>query len=415
MPCSLCGMRTGLAHAVACLTLSGTLAAQSAFAQGPGDTTSDGSPPSSLTRVLKRFGEDSGRVRPLVGIVVPGSGPAAGVLVEDPSFGGSGLGAGIDGLWSLRNYQHVSFRVGRLAGRRALPHLRQADAAVTSMMDVGDREVGHSVYLEHRFRRLPRLNYFASDSAEIVRTDFGVSRTTTDLVFQWAATPRTGVGARAGVMTTHLFDGTDKRRPNTHERFGARLDDDTVATTRYATAAVGLVVDRRDDPARPTAGWMLQTAATGMMRAGTGGPSFVRASLDARHHRRLFSPRHVLASRLLASADLGAGSNDVPFYLQQTLGGANTMRAFPSYRLRGTELLHATVESRWRLTSMIEVAPFLDAGRVRGGQLPSGLSGWLVAPGVGLRLRYKQLEVGRLDVARGRDGVRAVYAFDAPF
>ncbi len=403
------GSRRLLLLALACAILSRPAAAQS-----PVDGASDGGPPSSITRLIRRFGPDSGPVRPLVGVVVPGAGVSAGASVEWPSITGQAFGVGGEGLISVRNYQHLLVRSGYLAQRRLLPELRAADAPITSFMDAGRREPGAAIYVEHRYRRLPSLAYFALAGHDPLRTDFGLTRTTTDLVGQWAASPSLGGAMRVGVMTTRAFDGTDDQRPNTHQTFGRALADGDVGLTRYVTAGIGVSVNRRDD-AVPAAGWMLQAAATGFGSTTARAPSFVRLAVDARAHRRVGVARHVMAAQALLSADLADGGRSVPYYLQQTLGGSSTLRAFDSYRVRGTQLLHLGVESRWRVAKMIEIAPFVDAGRVRGGALADGVAGWLVAPGIGVRIRYKQLVVGRLDVARGREGYRLAYAFDAVF
>ncbi len=367
-----------------------------------------------LTRLAEALTDGSRPVRPLVGIVVPGSGPAAGAAVDLMAGERGAWGVGAEGMISTRNYQHLLVRGGRMARRRFLPELRAADTAAMSFMDPGRGETGAAVFLEHRYRHLPRMPFFGVENDALLRTDFGMDRTTTDLVGQWAPAPRFGVAGRVGVITTTLFDGTDKRRPNTHDRFGPVLDDVRFARSRYLTGGVGVSI-RGGDVTAQSAGWLVHAAATGFGGTSAGASSFARLAVDARGYRPVGWAAHVLALRLLASTDVIESGGQVPYYLQQTLGGTNTVRALDSYRLRGTQLAQVTLESRWRVTRRLEIAPFVDGGRARGGALQM-TQGWVVTPGIGARLRFKQAVVGRLDVAhRGGEGWRVSYAFDNPF
>jgi hypothetical protein len=92
--------------------------------------------------------------------------------------------------------------------------------------------------------------------------------------------------------------------------------------------------------------------------------SFTRVTFDARGYRRLLAQRGVLAVRGLVSSDLTGENGATPFYLQQSLGGGETLRGFHSYRFPDRALAHLSVEYRWRAHRYVEIAPFLDTGTV---------------------------------------------------
>ena len=63
----------------------------------------------------------------------------------------------------------------------------------------------------------------------------------------------------------------------------------------------------------------------------------------------------------------------------------------------------------------LEVAPFLDIGRVSSGFSTRDLQSLQVNPGLGFRVLARPHVVGRLDVAYGRDGENFFVGLDYPF
>ena len=370
--------------------------------------------PGKLTRALTMLDEDR-PIRPLAGVVVPGSGVAVGAAVEASRLGDVPFGVGGEAMISVRDYRHVLVRAGRLEGRRALPALRAADSSITSMMDEGrPGGSGVAIFAEHRWRHLPALTFFGLDALGEARTDFGVRRTTTDAVVQWRQPGgRVGLSGRVGLLSSRTFAGSNDQHTDTVERFGAILDGGRLTTTRYVTAGAGALVDRRGE-ASPD-GWLAHAVVNGYSSTTAASPSFVRVAIDVRGFRAVGSPRHVLAARVVASADAVPDGGRVPFALQQTLGGTNTLRGYSSYRLRGERLAHVTVESRWQVWRRVDVVPFVDAGGVSRSPTDQALRGLHVAPGIGLRAKHKGRSIGRLDFAWGREGARVSFDIGGPF
>jgi hypothetical protein len=340
-----------------------------------------------------------------------------GATIDAPRLGGTPWGVGGEGLISIRNYRHLLLRAGRLDARHALPAIRPADSSITSMMGEGRQQAaGLSWSIEQRWRSLPSLSFFGRDGAGQARTDYGLSRTTTDAVVQWRGAGRPiGISGRIGLMQTSTFPGTNADRPDTVDRFGPALEARRFGTTRYVTLGGGALVDHRADAARATDGWLAQVVVNGYRGLSADAPSFVRAAIDARVSRGIGPPRHVLAGRLLASVDATGRGQRVPYYLQQTLGGASSLRGYTSYRLRGERLVHATVESRWQIHHRLDIVPFVDAGAAGRSPIDQGLHGVIVSPGIGLRVKRKGRSIGRLDLAHGREGTRISLDVGDPF
>jgi hypothetical protein len=370
-------------------------------------------------RVSRLFdGGDDQTFRPTVGVVVPGSGVSVGAELERARLGRLGIGAGVDGEWSIHNYQQVAARVGLLGRRRRMSGLRSADASLTSMVDVKRSDAsGLAVFLEHRYSRLPSLGLFGRDSAgDIVRTDFGVRESTTDVVVQWQLTPSFGVGGRVGRLRATLFPGTNDSLPNSEDVFTVTASDSTRQST-YVTAGLGAIFDRRDSPKRPTAGGLVSAVLWRYESRSQPLSSFSRVAFGAEQYRIVGSPRHVVAARIGGSFDLTGDEDEdiVPFYLMQSLGGSHSMRSLHSYRLRGGRLVYGIVESRWTMKKWLEIAPFVDASRVSRTPILIGTERILVSPGIGARIVFKERVVFRTDVATGPEGTRFVFALDPVF
>jgi outer membrane protein assembly factor BamA len=153
-------------------------------------------------------------------------------------------------------------------------------------------------------------------------------------------------------------------------------------------------------------------------------------TLDARHYTPHAADEMVLVSRVFFDSVFGQRSNQqaigVPFYEQPTLGGENTLRAFGRSRYVDSFAVLLNIEERIPLFTQsifghsigVELAPFLDAGRV--GDSHVHVSDLLfkdvqVDPGLGIRLLAKPSVVGRLDVGYGRDGLNVFVGLDYPF
>lgn len=147
---------------------------------------------------------------------------------------------------------------------------------------------------------------------------------------------------------------------------------------------------------------------------------WLRTTFDARQFIPHYDDQMVFVARFLADAVNGPG---VPFYEQPTLGGETTLRAFGQSRFIQDTVLLVSAEERIRVGRKqiadynidMEVAPFLDVGRVMKKFTLRKLSDPQVNPGMGFRVIAQPHVVGRLDVAYGKDGANMFVGLDYPF
>jgi outer membrane protein assembly factor BamA len=107
-----------------------------------------------------------------------------------------------------------------------------------------------------------------------------------------------------------------------------------------------------------------------------------------------------------------AQGHSVPFYLEPSLGGHNTLRGVTDYRFHDRNMLLATAEARLALFDHVDGALFVDAGNV--GPRVRDLDLAKRAYGVGVRIHSYRATFGRFDVAHGAEGWRFLFRLNDP-
>lgn len=143
---------------------------------------------------------------------------------------------------------------------------------------------------------------------------------------------------------------------------------------------------------------------------------FKRTDIDLQQYFSAFNERRVLALRSLMSfADADAGA-DVPFYLQRTLGGNNTLRGFRDFRFRDRNLLLLQAEYRFEIFTAMDGAVFYDAGQVAPRREDLSWNKFKKDYGFGFRFGTNQGVFLRFDIAFGSgEGMRPFLAFSHVF
>jgi outer membrane protein assembly factor BamA len=123
----------------------------------------------------------------------------------------------------------------------------------------------------------------------------------------------------------------------------------------------------------------------------------------------------VIALRALASTTGTAAGHEVPYFLTPSLGGSRTLRGYSAWRFRDRNRVLLTGEYRWTAGPFVDMALFLDAGKVtaRASDLASG--GLTRTYGIGLTLHTVTATLTRIEVARTPDGTSLMLSFGPSF
>jgi hypothetical protein len=349
---------------------------------------------------------------------VAGSGLAGGLGYRRLNVLTGGLDVEVAGKMSVRRYQDYRAAIGILDARGSTLELSTADSKVSSLFNASSLKApGSAVYIETRFRDYPEHTYYGAgiDSREDDRSDYALWGTSVEGVWQWQVSPKLGISARGGWLDLHVGTGHNDSLVDFEHRFASSNVPGATEQPRFVTFGTGVVYDTRLNSAAADDGQMIGVSLRRFAAPAAPELSFTRVTVDARGYRRTFSARGVLAARVLVSADLTRDNASTPFYLQQSLGGGDTLRSFHSYRFPDQALAHVTVEYRWRAHRFIEVAPFLDAGTVARGFSRLALDSLKASPGLSIRGRTDRRMLGFLDWAWSTEGHRVVVGMGPAF
>jgi hypothetical protein len=178
----------------------------------------------------------------------------------------------------------------------------------------------------------------------------------------------------------------------------------------YAHSEVALMSDTRNHRSRPTAGGLYRAAVTTYLDQSTSTDLFSFRQYEAEGLQFIPVTRDrdwVFALHAWTVwCDVKPG-HQVPFYMQPTIGGNNTLRSYPDYRFHDLNMVVANAESRWALFTHVDVALFVDAGNVA--PIYQDLNLGKKSYGGGVRLHTDKVTFARADVAWGSEGWAFVF------
>ena len=112
----------------------------------------------------------------------------------------------------------------------------------------------------------------------------------------------------------------------------------------------------------------------------------------------------------LVMTDFSVGEA-VPFYYMPTLGGGEKLRGFRESRFRDLNSLLLTAEYRWKAWWVLDMALFMDAGKVTFDHADLHFKDLEASYGFGLRFHSSDALVLRVDLAFSREGFIPLFRF----
>ena len=111
-----------------------------------------------------------------------------------------------------------------------------------------------------------------------------------------------------------------------------------------------------------------------------------------------------IAFQLRTSHSTADGDDEVPVYLMETLGGANTMRGYSEYRFRDVRNLLVNVEYRWEVWTYTDFAFFYDGGKVFSDKDDLNFSDLHSGYGFGVHVHTPGETFFNMDLAKSTEG-----------
>jgi hypothetical protein len=142
---------------------------------------------------------------------------------------------------------------------------------------------------------------------------------------------------------------------------------------------------------------------------------FRRVDVDLRQFIPLLKDQWVLAFRGLVATTDADDNQIIPYYLLPNLGGASRHRGYSDFRFQDRNLLLISGEYRWIPSRVVDMALFVDAGKVTSRRSDLDFDGLKTAYGIGLRIHGPTTTPVRIDIAHGREGLRIHLTGGVPF
>ena len=143
--------------------------------------------------------------------------------------------------------------------------------------------------------------------------------------------------------------------------------------------------------------------------------TFHEIEADVQQFMPLLNEHWVLAVRGLVSTTDLKSDQQVPYFLLPTLGGSTTLRAYPDGRFRDRHAMLLSAEYRWIPGRILDVALFVDAGKVEARREDLDFEDLRSSYGIGARLHAPASTILRVEAAHGREGYRFHFAFGTGF
>jgi outer membrane protein assembly factor BamA len=184
---------------------------------------------------------------------------------------------------------------------------------------------------------------------------------------------------------------------------------------------VALIHDSRDSQTTPTQGLYASAFAEASTELLGSDADYIKAGGEGIYLKPYLDRRLVVVVRGLFEALSGPAST--PFEVLPTLGGVDTLRGFGENRFYGdarvlfdAEVRASVLRARiFGVNAELQVAPFVDVGKVFDSWEQLFHSRFEVTPGIGFRGLAPPSVVGHIEFAYSREGPAIYVGLDYPF
>jgi len=222
------------------------------------------------------------------------------------------------------------------------------------------------VDLHARKSDYPDEDYFGqgSTSLRVDHVSYGLAQTTGGATTGLNVTKWLSSGLRADYFSPSVHEGPDSRVPTIDRIFPPGTIPGLIEQPDYFNTEVFVEANTREPRGNPRAGGRYRASYQRFADLDLNRYSFNRFELDGQQYISLFKNRRLIALRGLFSSSQPDSGNDVPFYLERTLGGPDDLRGFHQFRFRDRHLLLLQAEYRFEIFTAVDGALFYDTGKV---------------------------------------------------
>jgi hypothetical protein len=253
-------------------------------------------------------------------------------------------------------------------------------------------------------------------SARADETSFALDRRESRIDTTLTATRWLQLSAGAGLANLKVADGAARRVPGISTRWNGDAAPGLLSAARFSLVSVSATADWRDVPGNPRRGGRYHVQLERHSDRTQHRYSFNRVNVELEQHLAWWRSQRVLTLRGFAVLSEPDRGNDVPFYLQPTLGGSRVLRGFVTDRFRDRNLIAFQAEYGWDIWPFLGAVLFYESGAVAHDREELTLKNLKRDYGIGFRLGSARTIALRTDVALGSgEGTRIAMRFSHAF
>lgn len=327
---------------------------------------------------------------------------SAQILVRPILLGGLPADSGLAGGFELLRYQTLWTYDARARFIGSIKKYEQVELSLES-----PPPATHDFFSEFRlrYRNYPEEDFWGlgPDSLEERRSNYRLEdiwlTATAGLHF------RSGlrIAAVVGLVEANVGPGRDSSYPSTELAFAPADVPALEAAPDYWRGGLRVDYDGRDNREDPGAGELASFEWTRFHDRDSGDFGFQRYEFEYRRYYSISATRRLAGRARVVLTDTKPGQQ-IPFYMQPSIGGTDTVRGFDQYRFRSGNSLLFNIEYRQVWKGFIDAIAFADAGRVARSASDMGLTRLRGAGGVGARIRFGGRVFFGADLAFSREG-----------
>jgi len=269
------------------------------------------------------------------------------------------------------------------------------------------------IELYGKYERSPRMEFYGTGAAtsEADRTGYLLNTGEVELQAGYRFTRRFNAGFTVGYGGAHTGSVDRDDVPSIETKFDAGTAPGLFDDARFIFYGGFAGFDTRDAPRGPKRGGFYGIEMQRFHDPDGGVYTHSQLELSGQQFLPYFNATRVLALLVRARFAFTDGPDQVvPFYMVPSLGGSFDLRGFAPYRFQDNDALAATVEHRWHIFSLLEMALFADAGTTVAEKGRIAWENLRYDGGLGLRVRLMDAVLLRTDVAKSREGWRWIWS-----
>ena len=278
-----------------------------------------------------------------------------------------------------------------------------------------------------KYENSPQIDFYGNgpDSSEDDRNSYRLETATVSFNAGYELFGFLGLGITGSLINVHTGPGKRGGFPSTDEKlpeFGCTVScfDPGSAPglgedTYYGGFGGFMFIDYLDSRAGPRSGGLYGYRVRQFTDLDLEKFSFRQVDFELQQYIPYFNKTRVIALRALATLAFEKNGNTIPFYAQPKVGGNDSLRGFQRYRFYDKHALVLTAEHRWHAFSGLDMALFVDAGKVASRKADVDFNNLEVSYGFGFRFKLNQAYFMRIDFAGGREGLRFMWTFSDIF